>query len=144
MKSFLLICCSLMAFSTLAKAEIDFVHEVMPVLKKHCTECHTGTKKGGLSMNTRAELLAGSEFGEVVEPGKAKESLMIKLIHSTDDDEWMPPKGARLDEKERDILERWIDEGLPWEAGITLGEASWEPPLKPRRVKLPAAHQGRD
>ena len=124
---------------------MDFVHEVMPVLRKHCTECHTGTKKkGGLSINTRAELLAGSEFGEVAISGKAKESLMIKLIHSKDDDEWMPPKGPRLEAKEIEILERWINEGLPWKDGITLGESSWEPPLKPRKVKLPLAHQGRD
>ena len=135
----------LLGLSSLAKGEVDFVHEVMPVLRKHCTECHTGTKKkGGLSINTRAELLAGSEFGEVAISGKAKESLMIKLIHSKDDDEWMPPKGPRLEAQEIEILERWINEGLPWEGGITLGESSWEPPLKPRKVKLPLAHQGRD
>ncbi|MDB4754801.1 hypothetical protein OAF84_05935, partial [Akkermansiaceae bacterium] len=98
----------LLGLSSLAKGEVDFVHEVMPVLRKHCTECHTGTKKkGGLSINTRAELLAGSEFGEVAISGKAKESLMIKLIHSKDDDEWMPPKGPRLEAKEIEILERW-------------------------------------
>ena len=74
-----------MVFSSSAKAEIDFVHQVMPVLKKHCTECHTGTKKkGGLSINTRAELLGGSEFGEVVESGKAKASLMIKELRGED------------------------------------------------------------
>ena len=72
------------------------------------------------------------------------ESLMIKLIRSKDDDEWMPPKGPRLEAQEIEILERWINEGLPWEDGITLGESSWEPPLKPRKVKLPLAHQGRD
>ena len=31
---------------------IDFVHEVMPILKKHCGKCHTGAeKKGGFAMN---------------------------------------------------------------------------------------------
>ena len=45
------------------RAEVDFAHDVLPILTKHCTECHTGNKKkGGLAMNTRAELLAGSEF----------------------------------------------------------------------------------
>jgi len=36
--------------------KVDFVHQVMPVLKKQCAECHTeGKKKGGLSMNTLSE-----------------------------------------------------------------------------------------
>ena len=48
-------------------AKIDFAHQVMPILKKNCAECHTdGKKKGGLSMNTRAEFLAGGENGEMV------------------------------------------------------------------------------
>ena len=43
-------------------AKVDFVHQVMPILKKNCAECHTdGKKKGGLSMNTRSEFLAGGE-----------------------------------------------------------------------------------
>ena len=24
--------------------EIDFAHDVVPILKKHCAECHTGKK----------------------------------------------------------------------------------------------------
>ena len=46
---------------------VDFVHEVMPILKQHCGKCHTGKKKeGGLAMNTRAQLLAGGESGKAV------------------------------------------------------------------------------
>jgi hypothetical protein len=33
---------------------VDFAHQVMPVLKQYCADCHTGNKKkGGLAMNTR-------------------------------------------------------------------------------------------
>lgn len=43
---------------SLGAAPVDFAHEVVPILRKHCAECHTGDKKkGGLSMNTRASLL---------------------------------------------------------------------------------------
>ncbi|MFL2937939.1 MAG: c-type cytochrome domain-containing protein [Opitutales bacterium] len=50
-------------------AKVDFVHQVMPIFKKHCAECHTdGAKKGGLSMNTRMEFLAGGEGGQVAVP----------------------------------------------------------------------------
>ena len=58
MKSFLLT----FSLPILLVAKVDFVHQVMPILKKNCAECHTdGKKKGGLSMNTRSEFLAGGE-----------------------------------------------------------------------------------
>ena len=124
---------------------VDFVHEVMPILKEHCAECHTGEKKkGGLAMNTRAEFLAGGENGKIVEVGDAVASLMIELIESKDDSEWMPPKGPRVPAEKVAILKKWIAAGLPWEAGISLGESSWEPPLKPRIVELPPAQNGRE
>ena len=123
---------------------VDFVHDVMPIIKTHCAECHTGAqKKGGLAMNTRAELLAGGENGSVVIPGDAAKSLFIQLTRSEDDTEYMPPKGSRVPADKIAILEKWINAGMPWESGITLGASAWEPPLQPRDVVLPAAVDGR-
>lgn len=136
---------SLFLFLLLGPAQaVDFVHEVMPILKEHCAKCHTdGEKKGGLAMNTRAELLAGGENGPIVVPGNAAASLLLELTASTDDDEWMPPKGPRVPAAQLAVLRKWIDQGLAWEPGITLGSSGWEPPLKPRKVSLPAAQAGR-
>ncbi len=123
---------------------VDFAHEVMPILKRHCTECHTGgQKKGGLAMNTRAEFVAGGEYGEVVVPGHSGDSLFLELIESDDDSEWMPPKGPRLTEEEVDVLKRWVDQGMVWPESISLGEKTWEPPLAPRQVELPPITDGR-
>ncbi len=128
-----------------AFAAVDFAHDVMPVLKKHCAECHTGlSKKGGLALNTRVELLAGAESGVVVVSGDAANSRLIDVLESTDDGEWMPPKGPRVSAAEIETLKQWINEGLPWDAEITLGKSAWEPPLKPRAVALPPAHHGRN
>lgn len=128
-----------------SRAAVDFAHDVVPVLKQHCVECHLGTKKkGGLSMNTRAELLAGSENGKVVEPGKPDDSLLLKLISSADPDEYMPPKGERVPAAKIAVLRAWIAEGLAWEDGFSFGKTGWEPPLKPRRVELPAPMDGRE
>ena len=42
------------------QAAVDFNHQIVPLLRKHCAECHTGDKlKGGFSLNDRAELLRG-------------------------------------------------------------------------------------
>jgi hypothetical protein len=123
---------------TQAVAKIDFVHQVMPVLKKNCAECHTdGKKKGGLSMNTRAEFLAGGEGGEVAVPGNVEDSYFLELTASKDLDERMPPKGPGVSPEELKILKQWVNEGMVWDEAITLGSSGWEPQMKPRIVKLP-------
>jgi hypothetical protein len=122
---------------------VDFVHEVMPIIKEHCAKCHTGEKKkGGLAMNTRAELLAGGENGKVVVPGDAAKSLLMELIQSDDDLEWMPPKGARVPAEERAILKKWIDEGLPLGAGRDLRKICLGAALEAAPGHLAACAQG--
>ncbi|MEQ1839783.1 MAG: PSD1 and planctomycete cytochrome C domain-containing protein [Verrucomicrobiales bacterium] len=144
MKSFVILAITLCSLPPSLQA-VDFAHEVMPILKEHCAECHTGNKKkGGLAINTRAELLAGGENGAVAVSGDSGKSHMIKLITSADDSEWMPPKGPRLPPEKIAILKKWIDAGLPWEPGISLAKSAWEPPLKPRTVALPPALKGRE
>ena len=128
----------------LTAAEIDFAHEVVPVLKQHCGKCHTGDqKKGGLSLNTRETTLVGGESGKVVVSGKSAESELIKRLTSDDPDVKMPPDGPRVPAEKVALLKAWINAGLPWERGFTFGPRPYEPPLKPRRPELPAATDGR-
>ena len=124
---------------------IDFAHDVMPILKQHCAECHTGARReGGLAMNHREQLLSGGESGDAVVIGNANESELLSRIISDDEGLRMPPDGPRVPSEEVAILRKWIESGLPWDAGITLGDSAWEPPLAPRQVPLPAAIDGRD
>jgi len=125
--------------------KIDFVHQVMPVLKKNCAECHTeGKKKGGLSMNTRLEFLAGGEGGEVAVPGDPNESYFLEVVATEDTDDRMPPKGPGLSDEEVHLLHQWVQEGMEWPEEIRLGDSGWEPKLKPRVVTLPPAQSGRN
>jgi hypothetical protein len=125
-----------------ALAEVDFAHEVIPVLEKHCIECHGGEKsKGGLSMNTRAMLLEA----DVLELGDPDGSLMIEVLTEEDPDYRMPPpekKKVALNEKEIDVLRRWIAADVPWVEGFTFAKDRYEPPLRPRVVKLPPGPEG--
>ncbi|MGN6543876.1 MAG: DUF1549 domain-containing protein, partial [Aureliella sp.] len=126
------------------KEPVDFAHEIVPLLKKHCAECHAGeSKKGGFSFNTRADLLEGSENGPVVELGKAAESRLVDVVSSDAEGERMPPEGPRLTDAEVELLKRWIDGGAAWEDGFAFQAAAYEPPLRPRRPELPPAHDGR-
>ena len=125
-------------------AAIDFAHQVVPILKEHCADCHLGDKKkGGLSMNTRKDLLDGSENGTVIDLKNVGKSLLLDVLSSTDEDTMMPPKGKRVPAEQIAVLRQWISEGAVWEEGFTFGKSSYEPPLKPRLVTLPAARDGR-
>ena len=127
-----------------AQSAIDFSHEVVPVLRKYCAECHAGdTIQGGLSINTRAELLKGSENGPVLEAGKAATSRIVQVITSSVEGERMPPDGPRLEASEVELLKRWIDAGLEWESGFAFKAPTYDPHLKPRKPELPPARDGR-
>jgi len=132
----------LTSYARLAAKPVDFAHDVVPILKKHCVECHGGREaKGSFSLNTRA-LWEESGF---VDTDDVAASHVLDLINSTDPESQMPPKGKpRVSEKEVAILKQWIDEDLPWEAGYTFGIKAYEPPLKPRRPEIPAADGSRN
>lgn len=127
-----------------ARSAVDFSHQIVPILREHCAECHAGDKKkGGFSFNDRDSLIEGGEDGTVVVSGKGAESAMIKAILSADPDEQMPPKGKRVPAEQVALLKQWIDEGLAWEEGFAFKKPAYEPPLKPRMPVLPAAVDGR-
>jgi hypothetical protein len=116
---------------------LDFVHEVVPILKKHCASCHTnGTYKGSVSFDTRQVLIQS----KAVVSGDSKKSELIKRITSNDAAERMPPKGPALGEKEVQILARWIDSKLPWDDTFTFKVETYVAPLKYREVKVPAGN----
>ncbi len=134
----------LLVAASLGAAPVDFAHEVVPILRKHCSECHTGDKKkGGLSMNTRATLLEGGENGVVVVPGQAQKSKILEVIVSADPDIRMPPKGDRLSPAEVTTLRSWVAQGAVWTDGFAFKQPAYEPPLRPRQPVLPAVKAGR-
>lgn len=122
-------------------APIDFAHDVLPVLKARCAECHTNGKyKGSFSLDTRGDLLRSNN----AIPGKAADSEFMQRISSDDPDYRMPPKGARLTSAEIDRLRRWIDGGMAWQEGFSFKSSAYVAPLKPRRPAALAARPGLD
>jgi hypothetical protein len=130
----------LLAAGSLQAADIDFAHDVLPLLKARCAECHTaGKRKGGFSLDTRESIL----HSKAVIPGAAEKSKLIARVTSTDSEQRMPPKGKALTEKEIAILRAWIDQKLPWQEGFSFATGGYLAPLKPRRPTLPPARDGR-
>lgn len=135
----LMTCCVCVDAS--AAEEIDFSHEIVPILKKHCVECHGGREaKGSFSLNTR-ELLADSGYIDLDAPA---DSYLLELMASDDPEAQMPPpKKRRVSKEEMALVQKWIASGMKWEAGFTFGDQAYEPPLQLAEVKLPPVKDGR-
>ncbi|MEM9367187.1 MAG: redoxin domain-containing protein [Planctomycetota bacterium] len=90
-----------------ASADVTFHRDIAPLLNRHCVECHRPGQIGPFAL---------TEYDEVVGWGQ----MMLEVI----DDERMPPWHAdpavgsfvgqrRVPESDRQILERWVDLGMP-------------------------------
>jgi mono/diheme cytochrome c family protein len=103
-----------------AAAPVDFVREVRPIFEQHCYECHGDKKqKGGLRLDVKsAALKGGDSHGPDIIPGKAKQSHLLQVVTSGDEDEVMPPKGTRLNATQVATLTAWIDQGAVWPDGV--------------------------
>src|SRR6516164_7427496 len=121
--------------------KVDFAHDVVPLLKARCAECHTAGKyKGSFSLDTREDVLKA----KAVVPGKSSASELINRVTSTDQDVRMPAKGEPLTAKQIELLKAWIDEGFTWEEGFSFRSGTYVARLKPRRPTLPPPQQGRE
>src|SRR2546421_10678472 len=112
-----------------AQRKVDFAKEIKPIFEASCIKCHgRGRTKGDLSIESRETLIKGGESGPAIVPGKSEESHLIELVAGLDPDSVMPQKGKRLTPGEIGLLRAWIDQGAPWDAGISFAKP---PPVNP-------------
>ncbi len=113
----------------------NLVSDAMVVLRENCLSCHNGDKKkGGLRLDDRKLAIKGGDSGAVVEVGKARDSLLIKVL-ATEADPHMPPK-KQLADKEIMLLTAWIEKGAEWNTKVLMFRP--EPKLVPVKLgKLP-------
>ena len=122
-----------------ASAPVDFMRDIKPILEASCVKCHgRGKEKGGFKLDTRATFLKGGDSGPAALAGRSAESLLIELVSGLDPDNVMPAKGSKLAAAQVGQLRAWIDQGMPWDAGVTFAKP---PPVNfhPRQPVLPAA-----
>jgi hypothetical protein len=119
---FSVIACASIAIQTPPKAPAKaapnadtafFEAKIRPILTKECLPCHSrkaGAVQGGLSMDTRVEMLTGASKGPLVVPGKPKDSLLVQVVRHLHPTLKMPPSG-KLTETQIQTLEAWITKG---------------------------------
>ena len=120
-----------------ATGPVDFARDIKPLFEASCIKCHgRGKAKGGFKLDTRETFLKGGESGPVAQAGHSAESYLIELVSGLNPDEVMPVKGSKLTPAQVGLLRAWIDQGSPWDAGVTFAKP---PPLNlhPRQPALP-------
>jgi uncharacterized membrane protein len=89
-------------------ATVSFAIDVLPIIQSRCINCHGGDRtEEGLSMNSHAEIMTGSEHGAVVLPGDAANSLMAQLVIEQE----MPKRGPKLTPPQVQVIVDWINQG---------------------------------
>jgi WD40 repeat protein len=129
-----------------ASKPVSFINDIAPILKEKCFGCH-GAKnpKGKLDMTRYANLRKGGTKEDPIIPGNPEDSYLITVLTATDKKR-MPPKesGAPLPSQQIELIERWIQQGAPLDAGIKpdadlLRELRlrWTPPPPPAAYPYP-------
>ena len=91
---------------------------VQPIFESKCYGCHNKSKKKGkLRLDEPAFILKGGKDGEVIKPGNADESdMMRRLLLPRNDEDHMPPKEKpQLKDNEIALLHWWIATGATFD-----------------------------
>ena len=103
-------------------AKIDFNFHVRPILSDRCFACHGPDEKARES-ELRLDLMDHAfapidslEGRYAIVPGDVSASELVQRIHAVDPDEMMPPPSSNLSlaPHEKEILQRWIEQGAEW------------------------------
>ena len=87
---------------------VSFAEQVAPIFEARCVECHgEESTELGLRLDSYEGLMAGSDYGTVVEAGDPDGSLLIDMMESGD----MPEDGDAVPPEEIEIIKTWISEG---------------------------------
>lgn len=98
---------------------VSFARDVAPLLVENCNGCHIDAMqvRGGLNMNTLAQLMRGGDSGAVIEPGSGDASLLVQKLRGEAGARM--PAGGRppLDDTSIALISKWIDEGAKLDSG---------------------------
>ncbi len=90
-----------------------FENKIRPILVKKCYKCHAKDSKilrGGLLLDSRANIRKGGDSGPAVVPGKPADSLLIESLNYEGSE--MPPDGKLSEAIIKDFTQ-WVKMGAP-------------------------------
>ena len=100
---------------------VRFSRDIRPLLADNCSSCHgpdARARKADLRLDTKEGLFEKTpKRGPAVVPGSLEKSELWRRITATDPDDVMPPPESHktLKPEDKQLLQRWILTGAPWE-----------------------------
>ncbi|MBL8891326.1 MAG: PSD1 domain-containing protein [Planctomycetaceae bacterium] len=94
-----------------------FERQVRPILVQRCYECHDPANAepgGGLSLASRADILAGGDSGPAIDTSDPLGSLLIEAVRHGP--RFQMPPDEKIPTEEVAILLKWIEQKAPWPA----------------------------
>lgn len=121
-----------------APADSFYAKQIHPALQAKCIACHgAGTQKGGLRLDSYANVMQGGKNGPVIVPGKPEASLLLaRVTLAPGDPHFMPAEGRTpLTSDEVSWIRDWIKAGATATAtsipGVKLGGTASTRPTEP-------------
>ncbi|MDB6067649.1 MAG: Planctomycete cytochrome [Pedosphaera sp.] len=117
-------------------SKIDFTREARPILASHCFKCHgqdEGARKARLRLDVRENAIKPAKSDEIaIVPGQPDKSELVRRILADNDDDLMPPPGAKnpLTQAEKETLKQWIAEGAEYQPHWAFIAPKQSPPPK--------------
>ncbi len=91
--------------SVMSAHAADYLKDIKPLLRERCVSCHGSVKqRGDLRLDA----------GVLIKKDIHRE--LLARVTSDDEDERMPPEGARLTATQIEALRQWIEAGAPFPA----------------------------
>jgi len=124
----------LLASISLAAAAPDYEKDIKPIFKERCVSCHGSVKqKGDLRLDAGALI------------DKSVHAELISRVSSHDEDERMPPEGARLTESQVGALRQWFAAGAPFPSDEVIPKKpsdhwSFQPVKRPKVPESASKH----
>ena len=104
------------ADSPASQDTISFANDILPIFQNRCAQCHGAPDEdgeprleSGLNLLEYEKVIAGSEWGTVVEAGDPANSFLLDMIV----DQTMPEEGDPVPEEEIALIRAWIEAGAP-------------------------------
>ncbi|HEY3966979.1 MAG TPA: c-type cytochrome domain-containing protein, partial [Planctomycetaceae bacterium] len=88
---------------------LTFEHDVRPILKTYCLDCHGGGEKlsGNLDLRLARFARTGGDGGPAVVAGNPASSLLVQRLKSGE----MPPTEKKVPAEKISVIEQWIAAG---------------------------------
>ncbi|MCE2771671.1 MAG: DUF1549 domain-containing protein, partial [Saprospiraceae bacterium] len=101
-------------------ATVDFNYHIRPILVQKCYLCHgpdASSRQANLRLDTYEGATALLKSGNrAIDLKHTEKSMVLFRINHTDPDMIMPTPDSKLvlTEKEKELLEKWIQQGAAW------------------------------